>query len=46
MKFMIIHVFRDVLNKLEQKADDRGLTLSELVRDIIWRYLNDKSRKI
>lgn len=43
-KVVRVRMSEDMLNKLEQKADDRGLTLSELVRDVIWRYLNEVHR--
>lgn len=43
-KVVRVRMSEDMLNKLEQKTDDRGLTLSELVRDIIWRYFNEVHR--
>lgn len=40
-KVVRVRMSEDMLNKLEEKADKRGLNMSELIRDIIGRYLNE-----
>ena len=40
-KVVRVRMSEDMLNKLEEKANQRGLNVSELIRDIIWRYLNE-----
>lgn len=40
-KVVQVRMSEDMLNKLEEKADKRGFNMSELIRDIVWRYLNE-----
>lgn len=45
-KVVRVRMSEDMLNELEKRCDKRGLNMSELIRDIIGRYLNDQPRKI
>ena len=40
-KVVRVRMSEDMLTELEKHCDKRGFNMSELIRDIVWRYLNE-----